>query len=299
MKRTPTTLLLAGLLCYCLASAQDNRTVRITSLAWQPDGRHILFTAIAVKPDWSDYDEANWRLLRYGLKTGALQRIADGASNGTAAPGGCLVAYEKNVAGNREVFLENTCAGWRENLTAHPAKDGAPAFSPDGKKLAFTSDRNGGLEIFLLNLEKPGAPPTQLTHASPYKSYNPAWRPDGAQLVYYLEAGDHRDQIWLVDSTGHSARNVTRDTLHHFYPAWTPQNRIISTSGSDQIVVFSPDGSGRKTLGITSFFARVSPRKRRIAYIERESGDIVFATYPRLRETRRIDNNSLLEEAYW
>jgi Tol biopolymer transport system component len=295
-----STFVLVITMAFGTAWSQESRNINFTSLCWSPDGRQLVFSAIAVRPDWSDYDEANWRLLLYDVKTGGFERVEDGATFGAIAPDGCRIAYQKTEDETRDIFLENRCTGQRKNLTDHPARDGVPAFSPDGRKLAFNSDRNGGIEIFVLDLENPDAPPAQITHAAPHKSYNPEWSPDGKQFVYYLEKGDGKDQIWLTDIAGRSPRNISNDTLHSYYPAWTPGGEIIFTSTDDQIFAMHPDGSSRKPLpGVASFFARVSPKKNRIAYISRDDGGIVIAKYPRLKRLTLIDGEQLQGKGFW
>ena len=58
------------------------------------------------------------------------------------------------------------------NLTNNPAKDDNPVWSPDGKQIAFNSDRDGNQEIYVMNAD--GSNPTNLTKSRGY-DYSPAW----------------------------------------------------------------------------------------------------------------------------
>ena len=63
------------------------------------------------------------------------------------------IAFTSNRDGNPEVYFMDTEGKNLRNLTNHPARDGAPAWSPDGRWIAFASDREGGpgnLEIYLM-----------------------------------------------------------------------------------------------------------------------------------------------------
>ena len=278
---------------------QEKQQLKFASLAWSPDGNQLLFSAIKVKPDWSDFNRENWRLILYNVKKREFKRITDSALFGTISPNGIHIAYEQNEGENREVFLENMLTHERTNLTNHPAKDGAPMFSPDGKKLVFNSDRNGGNEIFVIDMENHEGAPIQITYHAPDKSYNPEWSPDGQQFVYYLEKGDRMDQIWVSETTGRFPQNITNDTLHSYYPAWTPKGDIIFTSKDNQIYQMKADGSGRKGLGINSHFARVSPKKKKVAYISNDDAGIVIAKYPKLKKVAVINEKSLKGKGYW
>ena len=66
-----------------------------------------------------------------------------------------------------------------ENVSQHGADEGKADWSPDGSKIAFTSDRDGDFEIWVMNANGTGA--VQLTHNSGYNDYNPAWSPDGTR----------------------------------------------------------------------------------------------------------------------
>ena len=67
------------------------------------------------------------------------------------------------------------------NLTRNPAHDSSPAWSPDGRHIAFTSYRDGNSEIYVVNAE--GGEPINLTeHAA--GDANPDWAPDGHHLVF-------------------------------------------------------------------------------------------------------------------
>ena len=58
------------------------------------------------------------------------------------------------------------------NLTNHPARDNSPDWSPDGKQIAFTSDRDGNLEIHVMNAD--GTNPINLTN-HPARDSSPSW----------------------------------------------------------------------------------------------------------------------------
>ena len=69
-------------------------------------------------------------------------------------------------------------------LTNHPATDGAPSWSPDGSRIAFTSNRDGKSEIYLMNPDGSGV--TRLTN-NEFDDKDPAWSPDGNKISFTSE----------------------------------------------------------------------------------------------------------------
>jgi len=63
----------------------------------------------------------------------------------------------------------------------NPAVDAAPAWSPDGRRLAFHTNRDGNVEIYIMNAD--GTAPVRLT-SSEQAEVEPTWSPDGATLAF-------------------------------------------------------------------------------------------------------------------
>ena len=66
-------------------------------------------------------------------------------------------------------------------LTTNAAIDGRPAWSPNGAKIAFTSTKNGNVDIYVMNADGTGQ--TRLTQ-DPAMDSGPAWSPDGARIAF-------------------------------------------------------------------------------------------------------------------
>ncbi len=76
-------------------------------------------------------------------------------------------------------------------LTFHDAFDSAPAWSPDGRRIAFSSLRDGNTEIYLMNADGSGV--TRLTYKDDFDSF-PAWSPDGRRIAFH----SYRDGNWDI-----------------------------------------------------------------------------------------------------
>lgn len=80
-----------------------------------------------------------------------------------------------------DLYMQRVFGSAVTQLTADSAADVQPVFSPDGRRVAFSSDRGGGWDIWIIGVD--GSPPVQITD-SPADELHPSWSPDGTHLVY-------------------------------------------------------------------------------------------------------------------
>ena len=140
----------------------------------------------------------------------------------------------------------------------------APAWSPDGSKLAFVSSRSGDEEVYVARADGTGV--TRLTRL-PGPDLGPAWSSDGSRLAWSRNA-----EIWTMRASGAAKRKLvakTKPWQEHYSPAWhgsmivygstrvsafntelfrAPARRLTFTKGSDGVLGddsmpdFTPDG---------------------------------------------------------
>jgi Tol biopolymer transport system component len=164
------------------------------------------------------------------------------------SPDGGLLVYAASAGGATHIFLQRVGGDNPIDLTAgSPADDTQPAFSPDGARIAFRSERDGG-GIFLMGAT--GGPVRRLTDFG----FNPAWSPDGREILCASEGISDPvlrhtvSGLWRVDvATGVRRPVATGDAVQ---PSWSPHGRRIaywgrSHEGAQRIVwTARPDGSG-------------------------------------------------------
>ena len=107
-----------------------------------------------------------------------------------------------------------------EQVTAGKSYDGFLSFAPDGKSIAFSSDRSGTLEVYVQSAAS-GSTSTALTSNGRH-SVQPAWSPDGQFIAYHEISGNG---IWVVPSRGGVARKVSDFGAS---PSWSPDGRQIA-----------------------------------------------------------------------
>jgi serine/threonine-protein kinase len=173
--------------------------------------------------------------------------------------------------GNQEIYVMNPDGSGQRRLTYEKSADYAPAFSADGKRIAFTSQRAGGFEIFLMNAD--GSDQRQLTHFAELGrgAIAPAWSPDGKHIAFVTRLPPIAIYVINVDGTG--VKRVSDDGGGTSNPSWSPDGRRIAfnsrRSGKQQIYVMDADGQNLSRLTTDDATNRVpvwSPNGKQIAF---------------------------------
>ena len=141
-------------------------------------------------------------------------------------------------------------------LTSRSAHNGSPAWSPDGSQIAFTSDRDGNEEIYVMNANGTGA--TRLTNHSA-DDWSPAWSPDGRRIAFVSDR-DGNWNIHVMNADGHGIVRLTDHFAADWSPAWSPDGRQIAFTsdrdGNSEIYVLALGSIGRATRPATRAVAR-------------------------------------------
>ena len=193
--------------------------VPITSFAWKPDSRSIIYGG-------GPMSTGELREVRVDGHDTLAPFVLEGQSDQiTIAPNGARLAY----------VLQNLNANiWRLPLDRNGQKDSRPpeklfastreqmdpAYSPDGKSIAFVSNRSGHWNLWIGNANGTGLREFEAEALLPF---HPAWSPDNREIAFDSGASG-KGEIWLVNASGG--------------PPW----RLVAMPGGAQVPSWSPDG---------------------------------------------------------
>jgi len=109
-------------------------------------------------------------------------------------------------------------------LTNTQASNIRPAWSPDGKQIAFQTNRDGPYHIYVMSAD--GSNVRQLT-SSDADDRHPAWSPDGKQLA--IDSGDQTNrEIWTIDVGSRQRTQITKLGGIASFPSWSPDGKRIA-----------------------------------------------------------------------
>ena len=151
-----------------------------------------------------------------------------------------------------------------------------PDWSPDSRRIAFNSNRDGDDEIYVMNAD--GSNVTQLTHNS-NGNWWPVWSPDGRRIAFISKRdGDH--EVYVMNDDGSSVTQLTHNSSYDASPAWSQDGHHIAfysdRDGDAEIYVMNADGSNVTQLTHNSSYdddPAWSPDSRQIAFDSNRDGD--------------------------
>jgi serine/threonine protein kinase len=162
-----------------------------------------------------------------------------------------------------------------QKLIASSRAERAASFAPDGKRIAFASDRSGSFEIWTCSED--GTNQIQLTSLNGADVGSPVWSPDGKTIAFDARVEGHGD-VFLISAEGGSPQRLTSGSFENNLPTWSRDLRWIyfssNRTGSWQIWKMPPSGGNAVQVTKDGGFAAQESIDGKFLYLWLEGGTI-------------------------
>lgn len=182
------------------------------------------------------------------------------------------IVFVSNRDGNDELYMMDYDGHNQTRLTFNRVKDYMPAFSPDGRSIAYTSYRENTACLYVFN---PYEGKILQLHCQG-TNYAPNFSPDGKKIAFCSTLEQGNSEIYVVDVDGKNLKRLTFNRAIDTAPSWSPTGRELAftsdRSGTPQIYIMDAEGSNvrRVSFGASYHDAPAwSPTGDRLAYVSR------------------------------
>ena len=198
------------------------RAVNETSPAWSADGRRLSFA----RRDFRDpLHPGPFEVWVMGADGSHPRRLGPGTEPAWSPDGRRIVfTGPRQVRVSRpDLWVMRSDGSHRRRLTTNRASDRSADWSPDGRWIAFASDRGRSHDVWRIRSDGSGA--VRVTAVGPYDD-QPSWAPDGRRIAFARRAAASGFRLWTVHADGSGGAPVG-DTPA-FGTAWSPDGRRIA-----------------------------------------------------------------------
>jgi Tol biopolymer transport system component len=218
---------------------------------WSPDGQKIAFES-----DRDLFSDVFVMNVDGSGQTNVTNNRAFDRSP-TFAPDGERIAFESNLSagvdnptGDTEIFSVGTDGASLQQLTYNTARDFSPDYAPDGKKVAFVSDRDFAPGVYTMNAD--GSKQKKTSRGSGIVFASPSWSPDGARITFTSDQEGGND-VYVIRANGSGQKRLTVNGLPtDSGPVFSPDGTKIAfqtnRDGNFEIYAMDRDGAAQTNL---------------------------------------------------
>lgn len=154
------------------------------------------------------------------------------------------IVFISDFTGNPDLFLqpfspeEGVLGKPQQIFATQQATQGTPTLSPEGKRVAFVSNKDGSPRVYVMDIPAPGTKfkdiKATLISKQNKESSAPAWSPDGSKIAFCAMTNGVR-QIWIYELDKNLERQITQGGGHKENPAWAPNSLhlIFNSTGRE------------------------------------------------------------------
>jgi Tol biopolymer transport system component len=223
---------------------------------------------------------------------------------------GVIVFQTERHGTNEEIYIMNADGSGQTRLTFNNFRDVCPSISPDGRKIVFSSNRDGDYEIYIMNCD--GSNQQRLTTSVGF-DLHPDWSPDGSKIAFFSER-DGNYEIYVMEANGSNQTRLTFNTWQDQLPDWLPNSsfdslKILFTSnqtGTYGIYKMNADGTDIQVVydgPIQELMGRWSPDGNKIVFVKmidwNSQRDVWLMDSDGSDEVQLTINPAIDEDACW
>ena len=212
--------------------------------AWTTEGEKIAYTS---------YRGTEAGLYIYNPYEGTRKEVMSTGTNyaPSFSPDGKKLAFCSTIEeGNSEIYVANSDGTDIRRITFNNAIDTSPAWSPNSREIAFTSDRGGTPQIYIMDAE--GSNVRRVSFGGSYHDA-PAWSPTGDRIIYVSRV-DQIFDLYVLNLRTNKIIKITESNARNESPSWSPDGRhvIFSSNLNGTIQLYTIDYDGRNLKRLTS-----------------------------------------------
>ena len=233
-----------------------------TGASWGPKGENIIFSA-----QTGEGSKVFFQGIR-PLRLKSKEIFFDRGRGSSASWGSNGKIYLARYTGDKNTDIYEYSVGsgpsleMPRELTKHSAIETEPVLSPDGKKLAYVSDRTGQPQVYIMDLSS-----NKVTRISRKGGYNtsPAWSPDSSMVAFTSQKRGSKSTIYRVridDNLGTQTR-VSPENISSESPAWSPDGSMVAFQGFQGVwkifYVLSSGGPAERLTNSSKWIVETGP----------------------------------------
>jgi Tol biopolymer transport system component len=188
---------------------------------------------------------------RTGKRLGTVGAPGQYSGGVSLSPDGRTIAVERRDVGNIDIWLIDIARGVPTRFTFDSANDRDPVWSPDGSRVAFQSERDGGRQLYVKQAN--GSGKEQLLLRTGIQAAPNSWSPDGSQLLFdsFDSAGMRSFDLWTL--TLSQQQGATTQPAPYLQSEFTDLMGQFSPDGRWVAYTSSESGGGRRDVYVQSF----------------------------------------------
>lgn len=244
----------SGIYVIDLSNGEESRLSPIPGFdatpSWSPDGSKIIFSRLLQTPLPGEVPPTQIMVMDANGANVELVLPSDNTFNVEprwGGPDGNTIVFMSGRGASQQIWTMKA-DGTNLAMITSTGSNGDPAWSPDGSRISFGSNREGGGKLNIFTMNPDGSNVFQVTHFDvPFEAGDTSWSPDGTQIVFEWDIDGQGQSnpnvpaaVWIVKADGSGSPSTTGQNCSSVgcSPRWQPVPRHDGTSSASSFSLF-------------------------------------------------------------